>query len=41
MFPAAGHPDAEGGGAGQAAGREQQTARVPQLVVCEEPGGEG
>lgn len=37
--PASGHSAAERGGTGQTAGGEQQTQRVPQLFVCEEPRG--
>lgn len=41
MSAAAGHSAAERGGAGQTAGGEQQTPRVPQLFVCERPGEKG
>lgn len=37
LLPAAGHSAAERGGAGQAAGGEQQTQRIPQLLLREEP----
>lgn len=39
VLPAAGRAAAEGGGAGQAAGGEQQAQRIPQFLFRDEPAG--